>query len=73
MLVQTLGGVGGREKRCPVSFRQGSISEVLAKYNVLSWIRGFYQDRGENRGALYEAIKAEQLRLWRILHPQGDP
>jgi len=51
----------------------GIADAVLRKYNVLSWIRGFYHDRGENRGALYEAIKAEQLRLGRILDPQGDP
>ena len=46
---------------------------VLRKYNVLSWIRGHYQDRGENHGELYENIKQEQTRLGRILDPDGDP
>ena len=46
---------------------------VLRKYNVISWLRGFYQDRGENHGAHYESIIAEQLRLGCILDPAGDP
>jgi hypothetical protein len=43
------------------------------KYNVLSWIRGYYQDRGENSGEHYEAIKQEQLRLGQILDRGVDP
>ena len=46
---------------------------ILRKYNVLSWVRGYYQDRGENHGEHYEALKLEQLRLGRILDPHGDP
>jgi hypothetical protein len=37
------------------------------KYNVLSWIRGYYQDRGEKCGERYQAIREEQLRLGEIL------
>ena len=51
----------------------GVTDPVLRKYNVLSWVRGFYQDRRENHGEHYEAIKAEQLRLGRILDPFGEP
>jgi hypothetical protein len=40
---------------------------VHRRYNVLSWVRGYYQDRGENCGEHYEAIKEEQLRLGEIL------
>ena len=46
---------------------------ILRKYNVLSWVRGYYQDRGENHGEHYAALKLEQLRLGRILDPHGDP
>ena len=42
---------------------------VMRKYNVLCWIRGFFQDVGENRGNLYEAIKLEQVRLGSIVKP----
>jgi hypothetical protein len=40
---------------------------VHRKYNVLSWVRGYYQDRGESYSEHYKAIKAEQLRLSEIL------
>ena len=53
--------------------RFGVTDPVLRKYNVISWVRGYYQDRGENQGEHYEALKAEQLRLGRILDPCGDP
>jgi len=53
--------------------RFGIHDPVLRKYNVLSWVRGYYQNREQNRGEHYEALKAEQLRLGRILDPQGDP
>jgi hypothetical protein len=46
---------------------------VHRKYNVLSWVRGYYQDRGENHGECYEAIKREQLRLGQILDGEVDP
>ena len=51
----------------------GVTDPVLRKYNILTWVRGCYQDRGENHGEHYEAVKAEQLRLGRILDPEGDP
>ena len=50
----------------------GVADPVLRKYNVLSWVRGYYQDRGENQGEHYEAVKGEQSRLGRILDPLGD-
>ncbi|MDA1270670.1 MAG: hypothetical protein O3A93_05355 [Chloroflexi bacterium] len=53
--------------------RWGVTDPVLRKYNVLSWVRGYYQDRGENQGDHYEAIKREQARLGRILDPQHPP
>ena len=40
---------------------------VLRKHNVLVWVRGYYQDRGENHGEWYEALTQEQQRLSRIL------
>ena len=51
----------------------GVTDPVFRKYNILTWVRGYYQDRGENHGEHYEAVKAEQLRLGRILDPEGDP
>ena len=45
---------------------------VLRKYNILCWVRGHYQDLGENHGEQYEALKQEQIRLGRILDSQGD-
>lgn len=53
--------------------KMGVTDPILRKYNILSWVRGFYQDRGKNHGEHYEKIKAEQLRLGRILDPTGDP
>ena len=40
-------------------------------YNVLVWVRGYYQDRGENHGERYEALTQEQRRLSRILEARG--
>ena len=42
-------------------------NSVLRKYNVLSWVRGHYQDVGGNHGEHYEAVKQEQVRLWKLL------
>jgi hypothetical protein len=50
-----------------VNDKLGIKDPVHRKYNVLSWVRGHYQDRGENHGECYEAIKQEQLRLSAIL------
>ena len=44
---------------------------VLRKYNVLAWVLGYYQDRGENHGERYEALTQEQQRLSRILEARG--
>ena len=38
---------------------------------MLAWVRGYYQDRGENRGEWYEALTHEQQRLGRILESKG--
>ena len=71
-------GIGGLpraqvEAAETVMAQWGITDPVLRKYNVLSWVRGYYQDRRENHGEHYEALKAEQLRLGRILDPDGDP
>jgi hypothetical protein len=50
-----------------VNDKLGIKDPVHRKYNVLSWIRGYYQDIGENHGECYEAIKQEQLHLSEIL------
>ena len=41
------------------------------RYNVLAWVLGYYQDRGENHGERYEALTQEQQRLSRILEFRG--
>ena len=41
------------------------------RYNVLVWVRGYYQDHGENHGGWYEALTREQQRLSRILEARG--
>ena len=56
-----------------VTDKFGVTDPVLRKYNVLTWVIRYYQDRGENDGELYDAVKKEQLRLGRILDPWGDP
>jgi hypothetical protein len=50
-----------------INNKLGIKDPVQRKYNVLSWVRGYYQDRGENYSEHYQAIKAEQLRLSEIL------
>jgi hypothetical protein len=45
----------------------GITDPLHRRYNVLAWVQGYYQDRRENRGNFYEAIKQEQQRLGRIL------
>ena len=40
-------------------------------YNMLAWVRGYYQDRGDNHGERYEALEQEQRRLRRILEARG--
>jgi hypothetical protein len=50
-----------------VNDKLGIKGPVHRKYNVLSWVRGYYQDIGENCGEHYQAIKQEQLRLREIL------
>jgi hypothetical protein len=44
---------------------------ILRKYNVLSWVRGYYQDVGKNHGEHYEVLKGEQVRLEDILDSQS--
>jgi len=45
----------------------GVTDPVLRSFNILSWVQGYYQDRGENHGEHYEALKREQSRQSRIL------
>ena len=40
-------------------------------YNQLAWVRGYYQNRGDNHGEWYEALEQEQRRLSRILEARG--
>ena len=54
-----------------VNNRLGIKHPVIRKYNVLTWVRGYYQDRGENRGEQYERIRSEQQRLAAILEQEG--
>ena len=49
----------------------GVTDPILRKYNVLSWVRGYYQDVGENHGEHYEVLKVEQARLGEILDSQS--
>ena len=58
--------------------RQANINEefgitdpVHRRYNVLAWVRGYFQDRGENHGHRYEALKQAQIRLSEILESRG--
>jgi hypothetical protein len=55
-----------------VNDKFGIKDPIHRKYNVLSWVRGYYQDRGENYSEHYKAIKPEQLRLSEILRG-GQP
>ena len=56
-----------------VNDKLGVKDPVHRKYNVLSWVRGYYQDRGENHGEHYESIKEEHQRLGQILDGEADP
>jgi hypothetical protein len=47
--------------------KRGVTDPILRKYNVLSWVRGYYQDVGENHGEHYEVLKGEQARLGDML------
>ena len=55
-----------------INDRFGITDPVLRRYNLLSWVRGYYQDRGQNHGKLYDEIKREQSRLGLLLS-QEDP
>lgn len=50
-----------------VNDKFGISDPVHRRYNVVSWVRGHSQDRGENHGEHYEALKREQQRLGSIL------
>ncbi len=54
-----------------VNGRLGITDPVLRKYNVLTWVQGYYQDRGENRSAQYQAIEQEKQRIGKILEQDG--
>src|SRR5918999_4669701 len=41
----------------------GITDPVHRKYNVLAWVLGFYQERGEVGSEWYEAVRKEQQRL----------
>ena len=56
-----------------VNDKLGIQDPIHRKYNVISWVRDYYQDRGENSGDHYESIKAEQMRLGKILDPEAEP
>jgi hypothetical protein len=56
-----------------VNDKLGIKDPVHRKYNVLSWVQGYYQDQGENHGECFEAIKEEQLRLGQILDGEVNP
>ena len=56
-----------------VNDKLGVNDPVHRKYNVLSWVRGYYQDRGENHGERYESIKEEHQRLGQILDGEANP
>ena len=44
---------------------------VHRRYNVLSWVRGYYDDRGESQGEHYEMLVREQQGLSHTLRDQG--
>ena len=49
----------------------GITDPVHRRYNVLAWVRGYYQDRGENHGYRYEALKQAQKHLGEILESRS--
>ena len=54
-----------------VNGRLGVSDPVHRKYNVLTWVQGYYEDRDENHGPYYEAVKQEKQRLGKILDQEG--
>ena len=50
----------------------GVTDPILRKYNVLSWVRGYYQVVRENPGVHSEVLKGEQVRLGGILDSQSQ-
>ena len=54
-----------------VNDKYGITDSDHRRYNVLSWVRGYYQFRNENHGDHYEAILHEFKRLSRILDEKG--
>ena len=54
-----------------VNGRLGITDPVRRKYNVLTWVQGYYQDRGEIRSAHYQAIEQEKQRIGKILEQDG--
>jgi hypothetical protein len=51
--------------------KYGYTDPVLRKYNILCWIRGYYQDNGKNHGEHYADLVTEQNRLGDILEEDG--
>ena len=51
--------------------KHGYKDPVLRKYNVLCWVRGYYQENGKNHGSHYADLVAEQYRLGDILREDG--
>ena len=49
----------------------GLIDSDHRRYNVLAWVRGYYQDRNEVHSDRYEELVREQLKLGRILRETG--
>lgn len=54
-----------------VNGRLGVSDPVHRKYNVLTWVQGYYEDRDEIHGPYYEAVKQEKQRLGKILDQDG--
>ena len=49
----------------------GITDPVHRRYNVLAWVRGYFQNRGETHSYRYEALKKAQQRLSGILEERG--
>jgi hypothetical protein len=45
----------------------GITDPVHRKFNVLAWVLGYYQERGEVGSEWYKAVRKEQQRLGEIL------
>ena len=59
------------EMATAINDKFGITDHAHRRYNVLVWVLGYCQDRGENRGEWYEALEQEQRRLSRILEARG--